>query len=113
MDTRESQDVNEHTLTYRERYCWARGLGIVTFRWGNVTNRAGANTQMETQPMTSTSTSTSTMTIAEIYDLCDERGVSPTDFWAHAMGGDRAALPREDVERCMREIERHVREEEV
>jgi hypothetical protein len=57
-------------------------------------------------------TSTSTMTIAEIYDLCDERGVSPTDFWSHAMGGDRADLPREDVERCMREIERHVREEE-
>jgi hypothetical protein len=45
-----------------------------------------------------------TMTIAEIYDLCDERGVSPTDFWVHAMGGDRADLPREDVDRCMREV---------
>jgi hypothetical protein len=56
-------------------------------------------------------TSTSTMTIAEIYDLCDERGVSPTDFWSHAMGGDRADLPREDVERCMREIERREEEE--
>jgi hypothetical protein len=54
--------------------------------------------QMETQLMTST------MTVVEIYDLCDERGVSPTDFWAHAMGGDRADLPREDVERCMREL---------
>jgi hypothetical protein len=58
--------------------------------------------QMETQPMTSTSTST--MTIAEIHCLCEQRGVSPTDFWSHAMGGDRADLPREDVMRCMREI---------
>jgi len=43
-------------------------------------------------------TDTTRMSIEQIYDLLAERGVSPTDFWAVMMGGDRAALPREDVE---------------
>lgn len=50
------------------------------------------------------STKADTMSIAEIHDYLTEQGVSPVEFWAHAMGGDRAALPREDVERCVEEL---------
>lgn len=42
-------------------------------------------------------TETETMSIADIYELLAELDVNPREFWAEAMGGDRAALPREDV----------------
>lgn len=44
------------------------------------------------------------MTMEEIYELLEDRGISPTDFWALAMGGDRGDMPREDVEWCIRKM---------
>jgi len=42
--------------------------------------------------------------IEEIENMVRSVGLDMGRFWDHAMGGDRAALPREDVERLIREL---------
>jgi hypothetical protein len=44
------------------------------------------------------------LTIEQITELCKKKGVSPTKFWEEAMGGDRASLPKDDVDKIIRSL---------
>jgi hypothetical protein len=70
------------------------------------TTNGGTTMKTTTTQATETQKTTDTLiSIEQIYDLCRERGCDVGRFWNWACGGDRAAMPREDVERCMAELE--------
>jgi len=45
------------------------------------------------------------LSVEEVCDLLDRRGVSPSAFWSHAMGGDRAPMPWDVVQRMIVEVQ--------